>query len=214
MRNNWRAAFRRSVGREVAQLGYTVESDTIFAKKIYPGVLGCIGYLTTTNAVRPFVGVYFEQVEQVFDEIFEPLRVMPSGVPHYFPTISRDISEIKEDQSIDASGRVIENEYFLVELAKIPVVSRQLLVDVQEFGLRYIEASSTLSGAAVTMASGRGGGVGWVAHRLPIIYWILGRASEAKSCMAYFVAQKYPIGDYQRYADLLTSRIDSGPVAG
>jgi hypothetical protein len=208
MPNNLKKAFKSAMLRSVAELGYTMNSDTMFAKVLSPRILGCIGYLTSKNDVTPLVGVYFEQVEEIFEDIFEPLRAIPKSTPRYYPTLSRRISELKQDRS-----GAIEQDYFRVELNRVEDITHKILVDVQRFGLEYIEANSNLSSAAETMASRRGGGMGWVSARLPIIYWMLGRTSEAKSYMAHIAAQKYPIGDYEQYAALLTARMESEPTA-
>jgi hypothetical protein len=209
MRADLKEAFKLVLTREISSLGYNMNSDTVFATEVSRSVLGCIGYITSVTGVRPFVGVQFEQVEKIFEEIIQPLRVVAKSTPRYWPTLSRDINQLKQDHSADPNFRLREGDYLQIEIDSIPHICDQILADIRRFGLEYIESNSVLANAAETMADGRGGGIGSIAYRLPIIYWILGRKSEAESYMANIAAKRYPIGDYEQYADLLSFRINS-----
>ncbi len=77
----------------------------------------------------------------------------------------------------------------------------------------YIEFNATLTNAAKTMAEGRGGGMGSVAYKLPIMYWMLGRGDEAKAYMASTATKGYPLGPYEEYIALLTARMEAGLAA-
>lgn len=214
MRSEFKDAFKLALKQRLMPMGYTNSSDTIFVRELLPGVRGCIGYLKwgTLIAVKPFVGVHFEHVERIFEEFFKPLRVVSKSTPRYFPCPFRSLYELKEERSDDPEFRLKQDQYLRLEPNTIGQVCDRILIDVQEYGSHYIEFNSTLENAAVTMAEGRGGGIGSVAYTLPIIYWILGRTNEAKSYMATTATKGYPIGPYETYAALVTARIDSGPA--
>lgn len=214
MRGELKDAFKLALKQRLMPMGYTKNSDTIFVRELLPGVRGCIGYLTsgTLIAVKPFVGVHFEHVDRIYEEFFKPFRVVSKTTPRYFPCPLRTLNELKQERSDDPNFRLKQDQYLSVELNTIPQVCDQILIDIHEYGSRYIEFNSTLENAAATMAEGRGGGIGTVAYTLPIIYWILGRTNEAKSYMASTATKEYPIGPYEKYVALVTARIDSGPA--
>jgi hypothetical protein len=215
MGKDLKEAFRLAMKERMDALGYSRNSDNVFARELLPGVLGCVGYLTSGQvlvSVRPFVGVRFEHLEKLVDEITAPLRVGPPSLSRYFPTIFRTLYELMEDRSSDPDFRSKEPAYIPIEYAKIPEITDRLVFLLSEFGVPYIGRNSSLENAAITMSEGRGGGLGPTAQRLPIIYWMLGRGDEAKKYMASLVGKGYPIGPYEKYVALVTKRIDAGPA--
>lgn len=208
MRSDLKNAFKHSFKNEVEALGYTRSSDTVFARDLAPQVLGCIGYLTGLQAIKPFVGVQFKRVERLYYDVMAPLLIYGKSLPRYYPTVSRDVFNLKEEHSADPDFRWKERDYWHIERETISHVSDQVLADIRLYGLPYIEANATLADAAATMAEGRGGGIGTVAYRLPMIYWILGRVDDANAYMASMATKDYPLGPYERYIELLTARMD------
>jgi hypothetical protein len=211
MRTELKKMFRVALRQELVPLGYIKESDTIFAREFFPGVLGCIGYLTAGfDAIKPFVGVQFEHVERLHEEMVRVFRVGNKSTPRYFPTVWRDLYDLKKEQSHDPDFMRKESQYLKVELETVSQVAKNMLTDIRQCGTSYIAFNTTLTNAAATMVDGRGGGIGTVAYKLPIIYWMLGRTNEAKSYMAITVAKGYPIGSYAKYIALVTARMEAG----
>jgi hypothetical protein len=216
MRSELKNAFRIAFEKRVGALGYTRSFEAVSARDLAPGVIGCIGYLTsgTLQAIKPFVGVQFEHVERIYEEVTGPLRVLGKSTPRYLPTLFRDLYNLKEEQSADPDFRSTQSAYLSIELDTVSDVRDRILTEVQLYGIPYIEANTTLTNAAATMAEGRGGGIGTVAYKLPIIYWILGMVDESKAYMASIATKNYPIGAYERYIALLAARMDAGPALG
>ncbi|MCK1383306.1 hypothetical protein [Bradyrhizobium sp. 21] len=209
MQRKLRETFKATLSDQLTAIGFDMSSETVFAKKISSDVLGCIGYLESTNAVRPFLGVRFEQVEKIYREVASVDLVIAQSVPRYFPTLLRSLHHIKED---DASNSVLvrrDTGYLHVEYDTVSHICDQILADVREVGLKFIETNLSLSAAAKTMAEGRGGGIGSIAYRLPIIYWLLGQEDEALSYLGMISSKDYPIGDYDSYARRLVQRMNS-----
>jgi hypothetical protein len=213
MRSGLKNAFRIAFEEGVGVLGYTRSSGAISVRDLAPGIIGCIGYLAsgTLQAIKPFVGVQFEHVERIHEEVFGPLRFVAKSTSRYYPTLSRELYDLKEEQSGDPGFRSKERDYLRLELDTVSEVTDRILTDVRLYGMPYIDTNTTLTKAAATMAEGRGGGIGTVAYRLPIIYWILGMVEEAKGYMASTATKDYPIGPYEKYVALLMARMDAGP---
>jgi hypothetical protein len=207
-------AFKLALKQGLTSLGYAHSCGTIFVREVLPGVLGTIGYLTAerSSQVKPFVGVKFEHVEKIYDELVSPFLFFPTSMPRDFPTCFRSLYDLKEEHSADPDFRLKERSYLPVRTDNISSVIDQVLLDVRQYGIHYIEFNATLTNAASTMAGGHGGGIGTVAYKLPIIYWILGHTDEAKRYMVRMAAQGYHLGDYENYAAILTARIDAGPA--
>jgi hypothetical protein len=214
MRGELKKTFKLAVKQSLAPLGYSKNSGTIFACDLSPGVLGCIGYLTSNalSGVKIFVGVRFEHVEKIYEELMEPFFVVPKSTSRYFPSMFLDLYNLKQERSADPNFRHKESSYIRVETHTISDVVDRLLVDVKQYGIPYIAFNATLTNAAATIVDGRGGGIGTVAYRLPIMYWILGRAEEAKRYLVSTAGQGYVFGPYEKYAALLAARIDAGPA--
>jgi hypothetical protein len=196
-------------------LGYTRRSGTIFVRELSLGVLGTIGYLTAhkTSPIKLFVGVQFERVEKLYDELMSPFRATPAkSTPECFPTCFRDLFELKQERSVDPDFRLKESSYLRVSTPTISHICDQILIDLKQYGTPYVDFNSSLGNAAATMAEMRGGGIGSTAYKLPIIYWILRRTDDAVRYMTYIATQKYPIGRYQEYAAMLAARINAGPA--
>jgi hypothetical protein len=208
-------AFNSPLKQRLAPLGYTPRSGTIFVRDLSLGVFGTVGYLTSDRAssIKLFVGVHFEHVERLYDEIMSPFLTIPTkSTSKYFPTCFRDLYNLKEERSADPDFRLKESSYLQISTLAVSDICDQILIDLQQYGIPFIDFNSSLSNVAATMAEGRGGGIGSVAYRLPIIYWILRRNDDAVRYMSDIAAQKYPIGPYPKYAATLTARINAGPA--
>jgi hypothetical protein len=212
MHKELKNAFKSIVMKKLTPLGYAMNSDTIFARRLSPGVLGCVGYLTSSvpSAIKAFVGVRFERAENIYDELMKPFLIGRKSTPRYFPSMFRDLYELKKERSADPNFRSTESAYLAVEYRTVSDVADRLLSDVQQYGIPYVEFNASLSNATATISEWRGGGIGTVAYRLPIMYRILGRPDEAKEYLADTIAQHYPIGHYEKFAALLIARMDGG----
>ncbi len=212
MHDELKDAFKLAVMKKLTPLGYAENSGTIFARELSPGVLGCVGYLTSNaqSAVKAFVGVRFEHVEKIYDELMKPFLVGPKSTSRYFPSVFRDIYDLKQERSTNPNFRSTESSYLAIEYRTVSDAAGRFLIDVQQYGIPYVEFNSSLSNAAATIIERRGGGIGTVAYRLPIMYWILGQAHAAKEYLVNTAAQRYPIGPYEKFATLLAARIDAG----
>jgi hypothetical protein len=201
--------------QRLTPLGYTRRSGTIFVRELSLGVLGTIGYLTAhkTSSIKLFVGVQFERVEKLYDELMSPFRATPAkSTPECFPTCFRDLFELTQERSVDPDFRLKESSYLRVSTPTISRICAQILIDLRQYGTPYVDFNSSSGNAAATMAEMRGGGIGSTAYKLPIIYWILRRTDDAVRYMTYIAAQKYPIGPYQEYAAILAARINARPA--
>jgi hypothetical protein len=210
-----REMLNSALEQRLTPLGYTRRSGTIFVRELSLGVLGTIGYLAAnkTSSIKLFVGVQFEHVEKLYDELSLPFRAIPAkSIPECFPTCFRDLSNLKQERSADPDFRLKESSYLRISTHAISGMCDQILVDLKQYGIPYIDFNATLGNAAATMAEMRGGGIGTTAYKLPIIYWILRRADEAMQYMTHIAAQKYPIGPYEKYAAMLAARINAGPA--
>jgi hypothetical protein len=199
--------------QRLTPLGYTRRSGTIFVRELSLGVLGTIGYLTAhkTSSIKFFVGVQFEHVEKLYDELSLPFQAIPAkSTPECFPTCFRDLFQLKEERSADPDFRLKESSYLSISTHAISGICDQVFVDLKQYGIPYIDFNVSLGNAAATMAEMRGGGIGTTAYKLPIIYWILRRKDEAMQYMTHIAAQKYPIGHYEKYAATLAARIHAG----
>jgi hypothetical protein len=212
MRENVKVKFKTSMMNNLAPLGYIVNSGTVFARQIDDGILGCIGYIISNarGAVKIFVGVRFERVERIYDDLMRQFEAIPKSTSYYFPSVFRDLYELKKERHPDAMIR--ESSYFHIDTHDTSRIVDHLIVDIKEYGITYIDYNSTLERAASTIIQSRGGGIGTVAYRLPIIYWILGRTEEAKEYLANILTKQYPIGPYDSFASLLIARMDAGPA--
>jgi hypothetical protein len=206
--------FNSVLGDRLSPLGYTRRGKDVFARNFSPTTIGTICYLTAKNrsSIKPFVGIHFAQVEKLYDELMSPFLLGPRTLSEYFPTCFRDLHELKQERSADPDFRLKERSYLEISTSSISHVCDQILVDLRQCGLPYIDFNASLNNAAATMAEERGGGIGTVAYRLPIIYWMLGRTNEATQYMTEIASKKYPIDPYENYADLLTARVNAGPA--
>src|SRR5579862_225017 len=95
--------------QRLTPFGYTRRSGTIFVRELSLGVLGTIGYLTAnkTSSIKLFVGVQFEHVEKLYDELISPFLAIPTkSTSKYFPTCFRDLFQLKQERSVDPDFRL------------------------------------------------------------------------------------------------------------